>query len=160
MRIGKLPGFSFFLSDLSRNEKFYSVFWFWDSRVRRYYNISKQGDIWFFLCYFIQHCFICRPSDSTVPTDAGIAPRTVARIAFAARRSNHQARSHPYQARSHPYQAKSHPSHNKYCRSHTNEKKEGQKILPQQTSLVSALCKKEREKDSKMSLNTDVLHAF
>ncbi len=22
--------------------------------------------------YYIQHCFICRPSDSTVPTDAGI----------------------------------------------------------------------------------------
>ncbi len=28
--------------------------------------------------YYIQHCFICRPSDSTVPTDAGIEPRTVA----------------------------------------------------------------------------------
>jgi hypothetical protein len=46
--------------------------------------------------------------------------------------------------------------YNKYCRSHTNVKKEGHKILPQQTSLVSALCKKEREKDSKMSLNFDV----
>jgi hypothetical protein len=22
--------------------------------------------------YYIQHCFICRPSDSAVPTDAGI----------------------------------------------------------------------------------------
>jgi len=56
MRIGKLPGFSFFLSDLSRNGKFYSVFWFWDSRIRRYHNISKQVDIFFFLCYryFIQ----------------------------------------------------------------------------------------------------------
>jgi hypothetical protein len=28
--------------------------------------------------YYIQHCFICRPSDSTVLTDAGIEPRTVA----------------------------------------------------------------------------------
>jgi hypothetical protein len=28
--------------------------------------------------YDIQHCFICRPSDSTVSEDAGIEPRTVA----------------------------------------------------------------------------------
>ncbi len=28
----------------------------------------------FFLKYFIQHCFICRRSDSTVSKDAGIAP--------------------------------------------------------------------------------------
>jgi hypothetical protein len=42
----------------------------------------------FFPCY-IQHCFICRPSDSTVPTDAGIEPRTVATGALAVRRSNH-----------------------------------------------------------------------
>jgi hypothetical protein len=26
----------------------------------------------FFSMYCIQHCFICRPSDSTVPEDAGI----------------------------------------------------------------------------------------
>jgi hypothetical protein len=26
--------------------------------------------------YFIQHCFVCRPSDSTVSEDAGIEPRT------------------------------------------------------------------------------------
>ncbi len=31
------------------------------------------------LCiYFIQHCFICRPSESIVPEDAEIEPRTVA----------------------------------------------------------------------------------
>jgi hypothetical protein len=42
-----------------------------------------------FLAYIIQHCFICRPSDSTVPTDAGIEPRTVATGALAVRRSNH-----------------------------------------------------------------------
>ncbi len=41
----------------------------------------------------IQHCFICRPSDSTVPTDAGIEPRTVATGTLADRRSNHLARS-------------------------------------------------------------------
>ncbi len=28
--------------------------------------------------YVIQHCFICRPSDSTVSDDAGIKPRTIA----------------------------------------------------------------------------------
>ncbi len=43
----------------------------------------------FFFPYNIQHCFICRPSDSTVPKDAGIEPRTVATGALAVRRSNH-----------------------------------------------------------------------
>jgi hypothetical protein len=38
----------------------------------------------YFFSYFIQHCFICRPSDSTVPTDAWIEPRTVATSALAA----------------------------------------------------------------------------
>jgi hypothetical protein len=28
--------------------------------------------------YVIQHCFICRPLDSTLSEDAGIEPRTVA----------------------------------------------------------------------------------
>jgi hypothetical protein len=40
------------------------------------------GDFLFF-AYYIQHCFICRPSDSTVPTDAGIEPRTFATGALA-----------------------------------------------------------------------------
>jgi hypothetical protein len=35
----------------------------------------------------IQHCFICRPSDSTLSEDAGIEPRTVATTALAVRRS-------------------------------------------------------------------------
>ncbi len=39
--------------------------------------------------YDIQHCFICRPSDSTVSENAG----TVATTAL--QRSNHSARSHP-----------------------------------------------------------------
>ena len=47
------------------------------------------GDFFLFVQYNIQHCFICRPSDSTVPTDAGIEPRTVATSALAVRRSNH-----------------------------------------------------------------------
>jgi hypothetical protein len=44
-----------------------------------------------FFPYYIQHCFIYRPSDSTVPTDAGIEPGsgTVATGALAVRRSNH-----------------------------------------------------------------------
>ncbi len=32
----------------------------------------------FFLFYVIQHCFICRPLDSTVSEDLGIEPTTVA----------------------------------------------------------------------------------
>ncbi len=47
------------------------------------------GGFFSFCSYNIQHCFICRPSDSTVPTDAGIEPRTVATCALAVRRSNH-----------------------------------------------------------------------
>ncbi len=30
-----------------------------------------------FYVRYSQHCFICRPSDSTVSEDAGIEPRTV-----------------------------------------------------------------------------------
>ncbi len=45
--------------------------------------------------YDIQHCFICRPSDSTVSEDAGIELRRVATTTLADRRSNHSARSHP-----------------------------------------------------------------
>ncbi len=42
--------------------------------------LKKQGDFFEFFSsmYCIQHCFICRPSDSSVPDDAGIEPRTVA----------------------------------------------------------------------------------
>jgi hypothetical protein len=31
--------------------------------------------------YCFQHCFICRPSDSTVSEDAGIEPKTVSLLA-------------------------------------------------------------------------------
>jgi hypothetical protein len=37
--------------------------------------------------YFIQHCFICRPLDSTVSGDGGIESRTVANLTLAVRRS-------------------------------------------------------------------------
>jgi hypothetical protein len=46
------------------------------------------GFFWFFSSmYCIQHCFICRPSDSTVSKDAGIEPRTVTTSALAVRHS-------------------------------------------------------------------------
>jgi hypothetical protein len=48
--------------------------------------------------YVIQHCFICRPSDSSVTEDAGIKIRTVATFALTVKRSNYSiltARSHP-----------------------------------------------------------------
>ncbi len=50
----------------------------------KHYSEVELIHIQFFLCY-IQHCFICRPSDSTVPTDAGIEPTTVATGALAVR---------------------------------------------------------------------------
>jgi hypothetical protein len=57
--------------------------------------LNFKGGFFFFFKYDIQHCPICRPSDSTVWKDAGIEPRTVATTALAVRRSNHSARSHP-----------------------------------------------------------------
>ncbi len=50
----------------------------------------KEGFFWdfSFFMYDIQHCFICRPSHSTVSEDAGIEPRTVATTALTGRRSN------------------------------------------------------------------------
>ncbi len=44
--------------------------------------------------YFIQHCFVCRPSDFSVSEGGGIEPRTIASLALAVRRSNHSVRSH------------------------------------------------------------------
>jgi hypothetical protein len=39
--------------------------------------------------YCIQHCFICRPSDSTASDDAEIEPRPVATTALTVRLSYH-----------------------------------------------------------------------
>jgi hypothetical protein len=47
----------------------------------------------FFKMYFIQHCFICRHSDSIVAEDAGIVTRTVVALAWTVRSSNYSARS-------------------------------------------------------------------
>ncbi len=65
-----------------------------DDQIENYINDprndpERNGGFFLFFSYYIQHCFICRPSDSTVPTDAGIEPRTVATGALAARCSNH-----------------------------------------------------------------------
>jgi hypothetical protein len=61
--------------------------------IGRIFKINR-GIFWIFYI-FIQNCFICRPSDSTVSEDAGIEQRTVATSALAVRRSNHSTRSHP-----------------------------------------------------------------
>jgi hypothetical protein len=46
----------------------------------------------FYFIKVIQHCFICRPSDSTVLEDAGIEPRIATTLALTARPSKHSAR--------------------------------------------------------------------
>ncbi len=51
-------------------------------------------NFFFYVRYGIQHCFICRPSDSTMSEDAGIEPKSVATSALAVRTANHY-RSHP-----------------------------------------------------------------
>ncbi len=43
-----------------------------DRKIKLFFLLYFLGDFFSFCSYNIQHCFICRPSDSTVPTDAGI----------------------------------------------------------------------------------------
>jgi hypothetical protein len=50
--------------------------------VNQYFFKYFFGGFFSICAYNIQHWFICRPSDSTVPTDAGIEPRTVATCAL------------------------------------------------------------------------------
>ncbi len=69
--------------------------------------LSKGDFFGFFLFMYIQHFFICRPSESIVSENAGIEPRTT--LAVTSRRSNHLARSPLHLARSHPFLARSHP---------------------------------------------------
>jgi hypothetical protein len=54
--------------------------------------IFTPGLAWIFLNY-IQHCFICRPPDSSVSEDAGIEPRTGATLSLGVRHSNHSVSS-------------------------------------------------------------------
>jgi hypothetical protein len=49
------------------------------------YWIENKLFLLFIIYFYIQHCFICRPSDSNVSEDAGIEPRTVATTALAVR---------------------------------------------------------------------------
>ncbi len=42
----------------------------------------------------IQHCFVCRPTDTPEPENDGMEPRTVSVYALAVRRNNHSVRSH------------------------------------------------------------------
>ncbi len=58
-------------------------------KIHKNLQIVRHQPVFWLECAIKKHCFICRPSDSTVPTDAGIAPRTLATGALAFRRSNH-----------------------------------------------------------------------
>ncbi len=65
---------------------------------KNFFTVFLQGDFLdFYSVFYIQRCFIYRPSDSTVSENAGIEPRSVAISALAVRgsNSNHSARSHP-----------------------------------------------------------------
>jgi hypothetical protein len=59
---------------------------FWEllclCRVKTY----TTGGLFGFFMYFIRHCLIYRPSDSTVSEDVEIEPRTIVTLAFAVRR--------------------------------------------------------------------------
>ncbi len=59
-------------------------------KVPTFYSACQFWGI-FFICFSILYSALLHlpPSDSTVPTDAGIEPRTVATSALAVRRSNH-----------------------------------------------------------------------
>ncbi len=72
-------------SSVKKKKSYFSLFaWFLAFIIL---NLTG-GFFGFFYMYCIQHCFICRPSDSTVSEDAGIEPRTVA-TSLAVRCSNH-----------------------------------------------------------------------
>jgi hypothetical protein len=58
-------------------------------KIQRQIFNNTGGFFDFFSMYYIQHCFICRPSVSTVSEDAEVEPRTVAISALEVRRSNH-----------------------------------------------------------------------
>ncbi len=77
----------FFMAISSINHKLGSYYY----RKIPHISYVKGGFFLFFYVRYIQHCFICRPSDSTVSEDAGIEPRTVATTALAVRRSYHSS---------------------------------------------------------------------
>jgi hypothetical protein len=69
---------------------FISLMWMC-SRSQDQPHLYKRDFFWFFMC---KHCFIRRPSNSTVSEDAGIELRAVATCQSEAR-TNHSARSLP-----------------------------------------------------------------
>jgi hypothetical protein len=50
-----------------------------ETQIQLFFQIAGKFYI-FLLMYIIQHCFICRPSDSIVSEDAGIEPKTRFRL--------------------------------------------------------------------------------
>ncbi len=58
------------------------------SNINSFFKGGGGLDFFSFFRYVYQHCFICRPSDSTVSKDTGNEPRTVATLALTARRTN------------------------------------------------------------------------
>ncbi len=71
--------------------------WDWGCAVSYLLFHIFLGGIFLIYLFFILNSTLLHlpPSDSTVLTDAGIEPRTVATGALAVSRSNHLARSHP-----------------------------------------------------------------
>jgi hypothetical protein len=72
--------------------------------------------------YDIQHCFVCRPSDSTASEDAGVAPRTVVITILSVRSHPPSVRSHASSVRSHAPLARSHP-HSARSRPHLAQRR-------------------------------------
>ncbi len=73
----------------------FSTIWFLSVRFVSWkdgYKNSKRGFKKKFFFYFIQHCFTCRSSDSSVSKDAGFELRTVTTLTLAVRRHNHSVR--------------------------------------------------------------------
>jgi hypothetical protein len=49
--------------------------WWGSFKLDSFTRFNLTGGFFGFKMYFVQHCFICRPSDFTVSEDAGIEPR-------------------------------------------------------------------------------------
>ncbi len=58
---------------MTKNTRFFITFIIineqWRNKIFFFFKEVFLGDFLIFVSYCIQHCFICRPSDSTVPTD-------------------------------------------------------------------------------------------
>jgi hypothetical protein len=98
--------------------------------------INNQILLDFFSMYCIQHCFICRPSDCTVPEDAGIEPRTVVTLALAVRHSN-QRRASTLTSRSNArHRSNTQPTIERSERSYFFEKSKA-KIVPSTVIFIN-----------------------